>query len=549
MPCFIYTIHLPPGKSPVGGTRSAYTTLPRRCTQRKDVDTIEFLYSIIGYPLGYIMWAIYEVICKNTGASIGVAILVFTFIVKLAMLPLSIKQQKNSAKSAIFAPKVREIQQKYKNNQEKQQQELAKLQAQGYSPMGGCGTMAITFLLLFGVLDVVYKPMTHIMHMGNTTQIMQESYYVSMTKIFVDEYGNTQELTGDALTKHDDIVRDAKQILEYYNANCLSDGEEPLTDDVWANLDSTSKNMVKKVIAKATITSFNEDNGNDLFTESDLYSLTKAEQAEVDAIGDETEKNEYRQTHSFSASTISAVETVQRKYGSVKATADSDSLTYTQASTLQRELYAIEMYGQVSEIDPSASSYSLQQSDKDNMAELNDKLEFLGIPLGKDPASDLGWPMILIPILAFVFSMAQTLISMKTMDTSAAGGNSGCMKATFFIMPIFSIVLVFTVPAGAGFYWTISYAFGILQTLLLNKVYSPAKLRAQAEAEYNERMKNAAKEEKRKKQAEDLNAVSEYEGEKLTQKEINRRKLAAARKADAEKYGEEYQEEDNDDDT
>ena len=144
--------------------------------------------------------------------------------------------------------------------------------------------------------------------------------------------------------------------------------------------------------------------------------------------------------------------------------------------------------------------------------------------------------------------MAQTLISMKTMDTSAAGGNSGCMKATFFIMPVFSIVLVFTVPAGAGFYWTISYAFGILQTLLLNKVYSPAKLRAQAEAEYNERMKNAAKEEKRKRQAEDLNAVTEYEGEKLTQKEINRRKLAAARKADAEKYGEEYHE-DNDDDT
>ena len=376
------------------------------------MDTIEFLYSIIGYPLGYIMWAIYEVICKNTGASIGVAILVFTFIVKLAMLPLSIRQQKNTAKSAIFAPKVREIQQKYKNNQEKQQQELAKLQQQGYSPMGGCGTMAITFLLLFGVLDVVYKPMTHIMHMGNTAQIMQESYYVSMTKIFVDEYGNTQELTGEALTKHDEIVRDAKQILEFYNENCLGDGEEPLTEDVWANLDATSKNMVKKVVTKATLTSFNEDNGNDLFTESDLYSITKAEQAEVDAIGDETEKNEYRQAHSFSASTRSAVETVQRKYGSVKATADSDTLTYTQASTLQRELYSIEMYGQVSEIDPTASAYSLQQSDKDNMAELNDKLEFLGIPLGKDPASDLGWPMILIPILAFVFSMAQTLISM-----------------------------------------------------------------------------------------------------------------------------------------
>ena len=305
---------------------------------------------------------------------------------------------------------------------------------------------------------------------------------------------------------------------------------------------------MKKVITKSTLTSFGEDSGNDLFTESDLYSITKAEQAELDAIGDETEKNEYRAAHSFSASTRNEVETVQRKYGTVKATSDSaDSLTYTQASTLQRELYAIELYGQVSASDQTASAYNLQQADKDNMAELNDKLEFLGIPLGKDPASDLGWPMILIPILAFVFSMAQTLISMKTMDMSAAGGNSGCMKATFFIMPIFSIVLVFTVPAGAGFYWTISYAFGILQTLLLNKVYSPAKLRAQAEAEYNERMKNAAKEEKRKRQAEDLSEVSDYEGEKLTQKEINRRKLAAARKADAEKYGEEYHEDEDDD--
>lgn len=521
-----------------------------RCTQRKDVDTIEFLYNIIGYPLGYILWAIYEVICKNTGASIGIAILVFTFIVKLAMLPLAIRQQKNSAKSAIFAPKVREIQQKYKNNQEKQQQELAKLQTQGYSPMGGCGTMAITFLLLFGVLDVVYKPMTHIKHMTNTTQIMQESYYVSMTKIFVDEYGNTAELSGDELTKHEGIVRDAKQILEYYNANCLKDGGEPLTDEVWNKLDSTSKGVVKSVITSATVgASKSDENKDKTFADTDLYSITKTEQEELDKISDETEKADYRAAHSFSDATKKSVETVQRQFGTVKCAGGSDSLTYTQASTLQRELYAINCFGTVAENDPAISAYDLPQGDKDNLVELNDKLEFLGIPLGQDPASNLGWPMILIPILAFVFSMVQTLISMKTMDMSAAGGNSGCMKATFFIMPIFSIVLVFTVPAGAGFYWTISYLFGILQTLLLNKLYNPAKLRAEAEAEYNERMKQEAKNEKKKRQAADLDAVSEYKGEKLTQKEINRRKLAEARKADAEKYGEEYHEDEDDDDT
>lgn len=514
------------------------------------MDTIEFLYSIIGYPLGYILYFIYEVICKNTGASIGIAILVFTFFVKLAMLPLSIKQQKNSAKSAIFAPKVREIQQKYKNNQEKQQQELAKLQQQGYSPMSGCGTMIITFLLLFGVLDVVYKPMTHIKHMDNTKAIMQESYYVSMTKIFVDEYGNTAELTGDAATKHEEIIRDAQKILEYYNVNCLAANGEPVTEKVWEKLDSTSKDLVKTVITSATLTSFAEDNGNDLFTKSDLYSLTKAEQEELNKIGDEVEKTAYKNEHSFGAATQAAVENVQRQFGTVKAVSGVKDLEHTQAATLQRELYAINRFGEVAAVDPETSAYSgISATDKDNLAELNDRLEFLGIPLGQDPASNLGWPMILIPILAFVFSMAQTIISNKTMEMNSPGTNTGCMKATMFIMPVFSLVLVFTVPAGAGFYWTISYVFGIIQTLLLNKFFSPAKLREEAEAEYNERMKAAAKEEKRKRQAQDLDAVAEYKGEKLTQKEINRRKLAEARKADAEKYGEEYHEDDNDDDT
>ena len=111
------------------------------------MDNIQFIYSIIGTPLGYILYFIYQFICSN----VGIAILLFTLIIKLAMLPLSIKQQKNTAKSAIFAPKVKEIQTKYRNNQQKQQEELAKLQQQGYNPMGGCGSMLLTFLLLFGV--------------------------------------------------------------------------------------------------------------------------------------------------------------------------------------------------------------------------------------------------------------------------------------------------------------------------------------------------------------------------------------------------------------
>ena len=60
-------------------------------------------------------------------------------------------------------------------------------------------------------------------------------------------------------------------------------------------------------------------------------------------------------------------------------------------------------------------------------------------------------------------------------------------------------------------------------------------------------MKAAAKEAKQRRETEDENALAEYDGEKLTQKEINRRKLAEARRQDAIKYGEEYHDDDDND--
>ena len=74
------------------------------------------------------MWVCYLLV-----NNFGLAIIIFTFIVKAAMFPLNIKQQKNMAASQLFQPKVQEIQKKYKNDKQKQQEELAKLQQQGYN--------------------------------------------------------------------------------------------------------------------------------------------------------------------------------------------------------------------------------------------------------------------------------------------------------------------------------------------------------------------------------------------------------------------------------
>ena len=105
------------------------------------------------------MWACYALV-----QNFGWAIILFTVIIKAAMFPLNLKQQKSMAISQLYTPRVQEIQRKYKNNPEKQQEELTKLQKEGYNPTGGCGTMLLTFLILFGIIDVVYKPMTHMEH-------------------------------------------------------------------------------------------------------------------------------------------------------------------------------------------------------------------------------------------------------------------------------------------------------------------------------------------------------------------------------------------------
>ena len=118
---------------------------------------------ILGYPLGLIMRLLYNVL-----HSYGWSLIIFTLLVKLVMVPLSIKQQKSSAKMAAIQPQLQEIQKMYAKNQQKMNEELQKLyQREHYNPAGGCLPMLITFLVLFGLIDVIYKPMTHVLGMSS----------------------------------------------------------------------------------------------------------------------------------------------------------------------------------------------------------------------------------------------------------------------------------------------------------------------------------------------------------------------------------------------
>lgn len=116
------------------------------------------IFYFLAIILGPLVKLLYTFIGNYAGTMI-----VATLLIKLAMFPLSLHQQKSTAKMSVFQPLMNEIQQKYKNDPQKQQEELLRLQQEhGFNPMAGCLPMLLTMLVLFGFLGVVYYPVQYI---------------------------------------------------------------------------------------------------------------------------------------------------------------------------------------------------------------------------------------------------------------------------------------------------------------------------------------------------------------------------------------------------
>lgn len=120
---------------------------------------------ILGIPLGWIMYGIYS-FCK----SYGLSLIIFAILTKALLLPLNVKSQRSSAKMRALNPKLEKIRKSFANNPQRIQEEQMKLQAEeGVNMMSGCLPALIQFPILFGIVDVVYKPLTHILRLSKDT--------------------------------------------------------------------------------------------------------------------------------------------------------------------------------------------------------------------------------------------------------------------------------------------------------------------------------------------------------------------------------------------
>lgn len=390
---------------------------------------------LIGYPLGWIMWLLYQ-ITHNYAWSI----VFFTLITKILLFPLSVKQQKSTAAMTAFQPKLEKLKKQYANNQQKLQEEQMKLYAEeGINPMSSCLPLLIQFPLLYGIFDVVYRPIYHILRAGKpaieaATNIAREIF-----------------------------TKDGGKVPTYF---------------------------------------------------------------------------EYRP-----------------------------------------EIYIIKEVQK----DPSAFAAMNEQFPGfvDKVADFNNKL-FGIVDLGDMPSlhpevwNAAAIILLIIPIMSGVIQLGMTIYSQirnKKMNPDAP--NMAGMNMMLYVMPLFSVWIAFRYPAGIGFYWTMSSLFSFVQSILLYKIYTPEYVASLVEKDKVKRKKKsrpnmmeryqqlmeeqAAQQNGGAKQtsaktggiavssaADEEDDKPEVKISKAKQKEYERMIIREARRRQAEKYGEEFIDDDDD---
>ena len=112
-----------------------------------------FIANIFGYLLNFIY---------NLLNNYGFAIIIFSILVKLILLPLTIKQQKTMKKTAKLQEEMKSLQFKYKNDPDKLNKEMMDMyKRENVSPFSGCLSSIVQLVLILAVFYLVRSPLTY----------------------------------------------------------------------------------------------------------------------------------------------------------------------------------------------------------------------------------------------------------------------------------------------------------------------------------------------------------------------------------------------------
>ncbi len=221
----------------------------------------------VAWLLGKIMEGIFTVIDFLGIPNIGLSIILFTIVVYLLMMPLTIKQQKFSKLSAKMNPEIQAIQAKYKNKKDNdsmmaQNQEVQAVYAKyGVSPTGSCVQLLIQMPILFALYQVIQKMPAYVGKIGNTFAVLADKIISIDNGQFlansgVDSIANTITMYGKNMTEGNmrngiiDVLNrlsstDMATIADHYDLSALTyQGELILSNETTRGLIDTYNNFL-----------------------------------------------------------------------------------------------------------------------------------------------------------------------------------------------------------------------------------------------------------------------------------------------------------------
>ena len=189
----------------------------------------------IATVLGYIMDILFRFTDTFGIMNVGLCLILFTIVMKMLMLPLTIKQQKTTKLMAVISPEVQAIQRKYKGKTDtaSQQKQNVEIQAvydkYGTSMTSGCLPMLIQLPILFALYRVIYNipayvPSVRVYFDNVVTPLMQQPDYASLLSGITNL---TSALGGTAIENYD-----------FANANKLVDMLYKFTTAQWGELEA-----------------------------------------------------------------------------------------------------------------------------------------------------------------------------------------------------------------------------------------------------------------------------------------------------------------------
>jgi YidC/Oxa1 family membrane protein insertase len=156
--------------------------------------------------MGWILAQIYEVI-----PNWGISIIVLTILIRLVLLPLGVKQIRSMQNMQIIQPKVKQIQQKYKGNKQKQQEEIMNLYREhGVNPFSGCWPVLLQFPILIAMYSVVRFPQYPV-HIPEDS-----SLYAEVTKQIPEPASGAP--TVEYLQAHDAVLKGDTWVVPEHSA-------------------------------------------------------------------------------------------------------------------------------------------------------------------------------------------------------------------------------------------------------------------------------------------------------------------------------------------